>query len=232
MTNRTDRTYRHEYKYLISYGQKQILTTRMSSIFTMDQHTRDGEYNIRSLYFDSIDNQCYYQNEDGTDPRAKFRLRLYNHDGSFVKLEKKSKCKGMTGKESCSVDRNLIDVLCSGHVNQGIANSPLQSELITLIQTQGYRPSVIVEYTRVPYIYKLGNVRVTFDEGIASSNDFSAFLSEKVKKRLILPEGHLLMEVKYDAFIPDYLYNLLQLNELRQTSFSKFYLCKKYNMYE
>ena len=91
-------------------------------------------------------------------------------------------------------------------------------------------PKIIVDYDRIPYVYRPGdaNVRITFDKNIKSINDTHSFLELKVGGRGILPVGSALMEVKFDDFIPDEIYSLLQLNGLQVSTFSKYYLCRKF----
>ena len=86
----------------------------------------------------------------------------------------------------------------------------------------------IVEYERIPYICQNGNVRVTFDINISSSADVKNFLNGDIPVRPVMPSGWQLMEVKFDEFLPDYIYRALNLGNLQQTAFSKYYLCRKY----
>ena len=64
-------------------------------------------------------------------------------------------------------------------------------------------PKVIVEYERTPYVYKNGNVRITFDRNITSSSQVDQFFNATAKKRPILPAGMQLLEVKYDEYLPE-----------------------------
>ena len=91
------------------------------------------------------------------------------------------------------------------------------------------RPAIIVDYDRVPYVYRLedANVRVTFDSNIMSAGDVSSFLNDKIYGRGVLPAGQALMEVKFDSFLPDEIYSLLQLDGLNASTFSKYYLCRR-----
>ena len=81
-----------------------------------------------------------------------------------------------------------------------------------------------------PFVEKLGNTRITFDRNIRSSNAVQSFLEREIPGRPILPAGKQILEVKYDEFLPDYLYRNLQLSHLRQTAFSKYYLCRRYSL--
>ncbi len=47
--------YRHEFKYLCSYGELMTLKVRLQGLVSLDTHVGEsGVYNIRSLYFDDI----------------------------------------------------------------------------------------------------------------------------------------------------------------------------------
>ena len=106
---------------------------------------------------------------------------------------------------------------------------PLLQKMTMQMLTRGLRPVVIVEYDRIPYVYKNGNVRITLDCNISSSTAVERFLDDRIPKRPIMPTGQQLLEVKYDAYLPDFIYHHLHLQNLRQTAFSKYYLCRKYS---
>lgn len=91
-------------------------------------------------------------------------------------------------------------------------------------------PKVIVEYERVPYVYQDGNVRVTFDRNISSGNMVERFMDEGIVTRPVMPLGQHVLEVKFDELIPDFLYQAVQLEKMRQTTYSKYYLCRKYSL--
>lgn len=225
-----DPTFRHEMKYLISAAQLPLLKSRISSIMQPDPHAGDdGVYSIRSLYFDDYDNRCYFENQDGTDPREKFRIRIYNHSCSQIKLECKRKERGKTHKLSSPLSLPQAQQLMAGMPLPFTEEmTPLQRKLTLQMQTRLLHPVVIVEYDRIPYIYRNGNVRVTFDLNISSGSDISGFFSETIAKRPVMPRGMHLMEVKFDEYLPDFIYTSLNLGNLQQTNYSKYYLCRKY----
>ena len=224
--------YRHELKYVISAAQLPLLKSRISHLMQPDAHAGpDGQYTIRSLYFDDYSNRCYYENENGTDPREKFRIRIYNHSAQRITLECKRKERGKTHKDSCPLTREQTELLMQGKTVPDLESQPPLLRKLTLqMKTQLLKPVIIVEYERVPYVYKLGNVRVTFDKNIASSSAISSFLDEEIPKRPIMPGGHHLLEVKFDELLPDVLYRSLNLGKLQQTAFSKYYLCRKFSL--
>ena len=226
----TEQKYRHELKYVISAAQIPLLKSRISSLMSLDPHAgAEGIYNIRSLYFDDYQNRCYYENENGTDPREKFRIRIYNHSTNRITLECKRKEKGKTQKTSCPLTLEQAERLIQGKtLPQADTLPPLLRKLLLQMWTTGLRPVVIVEYERIPYVYKNGNVRVTFDTQISSSSNVTDFFAETLPHKPIMPVGRQLMEVKFDEYLPDVIYSGLNLGVLQQTAYSKYYLCRKF----
>jgi SPX domain protein involved in polyphosphate accumulation len=197
-----------------------------------DLHTDEqGRYTVRSLYFDNYANRCFYENENGTEPREKFRIRIYNGSKERIMLECKRKEHGMTIKKSCPLTLAEAESLIKGKAVPNISNQPPLLRRLTLgMLTEKLSPKVIVEYERIPFVYKDGNVRVTLDLNLSSSSDVSSFLNQKINKRPIMPKETELLEVKFDEFLPDFIHKNLSLGNLRQTAFSKYYLCRKYKL--
>ncbi|MBQ9991093.1 MAG: polyphosphate polymerase domain-containing protein [Lachnospiraceae bacterium] len=225
------RRFRHEYKYLCNSLQNAVLKMRVKGLLTVDRHAeKEGYYFIRSLYFDTLENRCYEEIEAGCDRRDKYRIRIYNANSERIMLEKKSKECQMTSKKSCPISEEICRKLMENQRIEITEDMPaIQKELLLEMQLKGMRPTVIVEYQRFPYIEKNGNVRVTFDENIRSSNEISCFLDEKIVTRPILEMGQSILEVKWDAFLPSYIMEHMGMENLQWSSFSKYYLCRKYN---
>ena len=222
--------FRHELKYVISAAQIPMLQNRIRHLLAPDSHTDAKEsYTVRSLYFDDYGNSCYYENENGTDPREKFRIRIYNGNTDRILLECKRKERGKTLKTSCLLTKEQTQSLMQGKPLPALAEQPQPLRKLTLqMLTRHMRPVVIVEYDRIPYVYPTGNVRVTLDTNIGSTSDVQTFLDRQIYKRPVMPVGQHLLEVKFDALLPDFIYRNLQLQDLRQTAFSKFYICRKF----
>lgn len=225
--------YRHELKYVVTASQLALLENRMKGLVSLDSHVGPaGMYRIRSLYFDDYYDSCYIENEIGTDPREKFRIRIYNADPGRISLELKRKEHGMTQKLSCPLTREQCEELMRGRpLPPDGSYPPVLQKLNLLMRTRMMKPKVIVEYDRVPFVDKLGNTRITLDKNIMSSDDILRFLEPEIHRRPVMEAGRHILEVKYDEFLPDYIYRNLQLNSLRQTAFSKYYLCRRYRLY-
>ena len=223
--------YRHELKYICTAAELAMIQGRIHHLIPLDSHAgENGMYQIRSLYFDDYYDRCYYENENGTDPREKFRIRIYNGKTDKISLELKKKERGKTLKLSCPLTEEQCRMLMRGEVlPDSDEYPPVLQKLLLQMKTAMLRPKIIVEYDRVPYVYKLGNVRITLDKNISSSSAIDTFLNPTIPKRPIMPAGQHVLEVKFDEFLPDYIYHTLQLRNLRQTAFSKFYLCRKFS---
>ena len=227
-----ERKFRHEFKYLISRSELEHLKLRMCAMMRPDPHVGgNGSYHISSLYFDDLDDTCYFENESGTDPREKYRIRIYNGSPSNIHLECKRKERGKVLKTACSLTREQADLLVGGKTVPDIAGQdPVLRKLTMLMMTRGMRPVIIVDYDRIPFICSTGNVRVTLDMNLASSSNVSSFFDGAALRRPVLQAGQHLLEVKYDEFLPDQIYRSLQLDNLMATAFSKYYLCRKYTV--
>ena len=222
--------FRHELKYVISAGELALIRNRINHLIPLDSHVGfTGAYTIRSLYFDDLYDSCYYENENGTDPREKFRIRIYNHSTDRITLECKRKERGKTLKTSCPLTLEQTRMLMEGRILPDIANQPEVLRKLTMrMMTKRMRPVVIVEYERIPYVYKNGNVRITLDMNVSSSSSVECFLDEQIPKRPIMPMGQQLLEIKFDEYLPDFIHHNLNLHSLTQTAYSKYYLCRKY----
>lgn len=220
--------FRNEHKYFCNEKDLAILQSRLDGICMLDPHAKNGRYHIRSLYFDTWNLQYYYENENGTDPREKWRIRMYDGDSGFLMLECKHKEKGMTQKRSCRILKEDVMAIIKGEWSPQLSDVPeLQREFYLKIQMKGLQPSVIVDYERVPYIYDIGNVRITFDKYLSGSKEFGAFLEKELALTPIPMNGSQILEVKFDELLPDYIKSGLQLKHLVKTACSKYYLCKK-----
>lgn len=226
--------FRHEYKFMLSVTHAAYLKAELSAIMERDENSKEkGNYEIRSIYFDDWQDSCLKQNEAGTDPRQKYRIRAYDGSDGVIMLEKKIKQNGMTKKLHQAIDKKQYDLLMedSDSLGEEFYSQPsLVKELLMLKQTKHMRPKVIVAYERTPFVERSGNVRITFDDDIASSGHFEDFFKDRLHKRPVMPVGETLLEVKFDEFLPAYIKETLGQGDLSQTTFSKYYLCRRYSL--
>jgi hypothetical protein len=222
--------YRNEHKYLIKESDLVLLEAKIKDVCNLDSHTVNGQYKVRSIYFDTINYQYYYENENGVGVREKWRIRMYDCDSKYLSLECKIKNRTMTHKKSCLIDKESVEQIIQGTWFPDIRElTNLQREFYVKYATLGLRASVIVDYERIPYTYEVGNVRITFDKYISGSKDFPSFFDSELCKIPILNKGMHVLEVKFDGILPDHIKNSLQTGKLNRIACSKYYLCKKYS---
>ena len=102
----------------------------------------------------------------------------------------------------------------SGTILESVMSfSPILQGMLFEMRTRVLQPKTIVIYNRVPYIYKAGNVRITFDRNICSSHEVCRFMENDVIARPILPCGQSVLEVKWDEMLPAFIKSHMQLDE-------------------
>lgn len=220
--------YRREWKFEITYGDTLTLRGRLSRIAKRDSHTVNGKYEIRSLYFDTPTDKALREKTDGVNIREKFRIRYYNGDLSFIRLEKKSKINGLSKKESALLSVESVRSILSGAYGDLVRNDqPLVTEFYSKIAGGLLRPKTIVDYTREPFVFAPGNVRITLDYNIRSGLQNTDFLNPDVLT-VPVPNAPIILEVKWDDYLPDVVRDAIQLENLRAGAFSKYAACRTY----
>lgn len=220
--------YRHEWKHEISYGDMMALRQRLSAVMKRDTHAVEGKYLIRSLYFDNSSDKALREKIDGVNIREKFRIRYYNKDTSLIHLEKKSKVNGLCLKDSEALSADQAQAIADGDykwmINSGV---PLIQELYSKMMSQGLRPKTIVDYTREPFVFAPGNVRVTLDYNIRTGMNCTDFLNPDC---VTVPadDAPIILEVKWDEYLPDIIRDAVQLPNCRAGAFSKYAVCRIY----
>lgn len=222
---------RHERKYPITEADYRALRQRLRAVMKPDPHVgADGTYHIHSVYFDNYRDKALREKIDGVQRREKFRIRYYDDDFSYITLEKKIKHNDLCMKLDAPIGLEDFRRILSEPGDWMLEHPQmLVRELYCKMQLQQLRPRVLVSYTREPYIYPAGNVRVTFDSGIRSSLFHRLEAGGKIPD-IEATQGQegCVLEVKYDGFLPEFLSNLLQLNGLRQQAFSKYGVCRRF----
>lgn len=226
-----NKNYRHELKYALSYADYSAMRSRIRQIMKQDPYvSSEGIYLIRSIYFDNSDDKVLYEKVNGYSKREKFRIRYYNDDLSFIKLEKKQKNNELSLKCSARITEEEYRKILSGDTAfMKDHENDLVREFYTKMKYQRLRPRTLVSYVREPYIYKAGNVRITFDSKIRTSLYTREFLTDKVSDISATDTPRdMLLEVKYDAFLPETIQDIVQSKGLRQQAFSKYGTCRRF----
>ena len=220
--------FRHEWKHEIGVSDAIAIRQRLRAVARPDPHAVEGRYKIRSLYFDNLADKALREKLDGVNCREKFRIRYYNDDPSLIRLEKKSKRNGLGSKQSAVLTAEEAQAIVDGRLDwMPESGRPLVQELYAKMRSQGLRPKTIVDYIREPYLYGPGNVRVTLDYNIRTGLGCTDLLDPDC---VTVPAGDapIILEVKWDEYLPTVIRDLIQLTGCRTTAFSKYAICRIY----
>ncbi|MCR5098993.1 MAG: polyphosphate polymerase domain-containing protein [Lachnospiraceae bacterium] len=219
---------RHEIKHQISYADLLTIRQRMKAVAGSDANAIDGKYLIRSLYFDTPGDKALREKVDGVDNREKFRIRYYNFDTSFIRLEKKSKENGLGEKAMAKLSAEESQRIVNGDTDWMYdSDEKLIRELYSKMKTTGLAPKTIVDYDREPFTFIPGNVRVTLDYNIRTGLRCTDFLNPHVIT-MPVPDDPIILEVKWDGYLPDIIRMAVGLENRRVGAYSKYAACRMY----
>lgn len=216
---------RHEFKHAINPLDAQLVRGRLKCAAQLDRFAdEDGGYRVNSLYFDTPTDRALREKIDGVNPRMKFRIRYYNDDQNFIRLEKKSKISGLCEKKGTRLSREQCQSMMEGREDWYTPGDPVLDELYSAWKSRGLRPREVVVYRREAFVYPAGNVRVTLDYDLRRGTQVERFLSLENETEPIY-DGTIL-EVKYDEFLPQFICDLVRVPNRRASAFSKYAACR------
>lgn len=220
---------RKEKKYLISTICAENLYIKLKSLLQEDLHSNSKRgYQVRSLYFDTLDDTDYEDKEAGYEERRKIRLRIYSPEAQTAKLELKEKSGDDQRKRSFSVSREHAIEMAEGNYEGLLTyDNPFTNKLYFMMNQQVYRPKCMVEYKRSAFYTVENDIRITLDSEVkASEGNFDLFSLELN----LYPVSHfedVILEVKYNHFLLSYIKDLLELSNKVQSSNSKYCMARK-----
>lgn len=218
---------RNELKFSISIPSAVLLEKRLKAVLSADRHTtKFGSYQIRSLYFDDPFQAAFYDKINGIEKREKYRIRFYNRDLSYVRLEKKEKRGNQSIKSGVVIDSDLAMQLIQGP-DLSLVSSELLEEFSFKIRHNAFRPLLFVDYERKAFLYPAGNVRITLDTSLFSV-PFRTSLLDETGRVPVLNQNEAVLEVKFDSFLPPFISALLDDVPKVNVAFSKY--CKCYEI--
>lgn len=225
--------YRHELKYFINNGDYVLLQKRLSATMEHDKNAaaNGGEYFIRSLYYDDLDDIALREKLDGVDDRDKFRIRIYDLSDSLIKLECKHKDAGYIKKQSINLSREEYETLRRGNYTFLLRRpEPFARRMFAEFSLRPLRPVVMVDYMREAFVFPLENVRVTFDRDIRTALRSTELFNGNVPTFPVIDDYDMVLEVKFNRYLPTYIRALLQLDADMRSAISKYVLCRKYEL--
>lgn len=221
---------RQELKHAITICDYQIIRNKLRHFMRLDQNAgSEGRYLIRSAYFDNFENKVLTEKKEGYISRDKYRVRIYGKSEDIINLERKSKRNNLTFKSKCEITRKEFEKMRVTEI-EWMKNDPrsLIRDLYVEMFYHQIRPVTVVDYIREPYVYPYGNVRVTFDLKIQTSIRNTNMFDKNLPMVDVLEDNIVILEVKYDEYLPEVIKRLLQLADTRQEAYSKYQLSRMY----
>ena len=228
-----EKGYRHELKYYITLGEYELLQRKLSLTMERDAFAKKngGEYFIRSLYFDDRDDSAFREKLSGIDERDKFRIRIYDMRDDVIKLECKHKSNGYIKKQSIGLSRKEYEKLISGDrlflLNRP---EPFARRMYLEFAQRALKPAVIVDYTREFFVFPMEDVRVTFDKNIRTGLRSVDMFNAGIPTYPVIDDYGMVLEIKFNRFLPTYIRSLLQLEASQRSAISKYVLCRRFEL--
>lgn len=217
--------FRTEWKYCINNKKYEIIREKLQAVMEKDGNSsQTGRYSIHSLYFDDYYDTCVKENAAGDGKRFKYRIRYYNDNTDFIRLEKKVKNNSYCLKNSCVLTQKEYDMILCGKTDELLWESKIDllRRFCVDIMTRGFSPKVIINYEREAFVEGVSNVRVTIDSNITASSECDCFLNGNYHEIPMIGDQDRILEIKYDYILPSYIRNIIECESITQQSFSKY----------
>ena len=105
---------REEKKFLINIDEFRSKSHYLDMLMIQDEHNGTDGYIIRSLYFDTIYDDDFFEKLEGVETRRKIRLRIYDPKHDFAMLEMKQKQGANQKKRSLRMTKADAEALIAG----------------------------------------------------------------------------------------------------------------------
>lgn len=219
---------REEKKFLISLEEFRNKSHYLDDLMIQDEHNGTHGYIIRSLYFDTVYDDDFFEKLDGVETRRKIRLRIYDPKNDFAMLEMKQKQGASQKKRSLRMSKHDAQELIKGRYDVLLGyEEEFARECYALMQYKCYRPKTIVQYNRKAYIAKENKIRVTFDNNIVATETNFDLFSENLVMYPVLDKFNVVLEVKFNGFLLDYIRQFINDINKSELSVSKYALARQ-----
>lgn len=220
---------REEKKFRISLEECIKKSHQLEQVLQKDSHSQTDGYLIRSLYFDTIYDGDFFDKTDGLELRKKIRLRCYEPNSDFAMLEMKQKQGSSQLKRSLKISREDAQAMIHGDYSSLLKyQDPFAVECYALMNCKCYRPKTIVAYRRKAFVAKENRIRITFDRNIVSTESCFDLFSPGLCMNPVMDPHDVVMEVKYNGFLLEYIKQMLNSIDKSELSVSKYCLARQH----
>lgn len=219
---------RHEEKFLLNPGEAALARALLDGALHRDRHSEAGAYYIRSLYFDTPFDNDYADKVLGVSGRRKVRLRIYDHAAPTARLELKEKQGIYSHKTGVTLTRSEAEALIAGERDFLLARSDAAARRAgNLLVQEARRPVVLVDYERTAWTMPVERVRITLDEHVRAARS-SALFDGAVPMVGVHSGSAVILEVKYDHYLPGHIRRLLSAVQGQNMSISKYAAAREF----
>ena len=212
---------RREIKYQLSFAEYLVIKNRISLLLDRDKHAGDEGYFVSSIYFDDIKETAYREKVDGVFDRRKYRIRTYNNDMGYIRLECKEKYNRWITKKSARIDERVSDSLVNGDFTVLSDNeNDVLKQFYFVAREVGLHQVITVDYHREAYVYPASNLRITFDKNLRA-----LFYGLPDLSIPIYQNNSVIMEIKFDDFMPEIVRSVIPFETAKAISISKYRMC-------
>lgn len=216
---------REEKKYLITLENYISSNNYLSKVLHADPHNGEFGYVIRSLYFDTLDNNDFNDKIDGLETRRKIRLRIYSPDDDFAYLELKQKQGNYQEKRSLKLTKEqALKLIAKDYSVLLEIDNPFALEMYGLMASNNYVPKTINEYRRKAYVVEENSTRITFDSDIRGTETSFDLFDKNLILNPVFDQNFVVFEVKYNGFLLSYVKDIINSIDRIQTPVSKYCL--------
>lgn len=223
-----DKVFREERKFLLSIEESMRVSHKIEQVMHQDSHNGLHGYLVRSLYFDTVYDSDYSDNLDGIETRRKIRIRCYDLNSNVAYLEMKQKQGSKQLKRSLKISREDAELLIANNYTPLLKYlDPFAAECYALMMCKCYRPKIVVQYNRKAFIAKENKIRITFDSNIVSTESSFDLFDQHLNMNPVLDKYGVVLEVKYNGFLLDYIKSMINCVNKNELSVSKYCLARQ-----
>ncbi len=224
---------REEKKFLINIDEFRNKSYFLNTLMIPDPHNGINGYNIRSLYFDTVYDDDFFEKLNGIETRRKIRLRCYDPNSDYAKLEMKQKQGAYQIKRSLAMKKKDAQRLIDGDYSV-LLDYPesFAKECYGVMNYKCYRPKTIIEYNRMAFIAKENRIRITFDNNITATESCLDIFSDRLSLNPVLDKFNVVLEVKFNGFLLDYIKSFINSISKSELSVSKYALGRQQSYME
>ncbi len=216
---------REEKKFLINTEEFIKKRHFLNQVMMQDAHNGEDGYLIRSLYFDTVYDDDFFEKMDGVELRRKIRLRCYSPTSDFAMLEMKQKQGQYQMKRSLRMSRADAQKLIEGKFDVLLKyQEDFAKECYGFIHSRCYRPKTVIDYRRTAYIAKENKIRITFDRDIKATQSCFDIFSENLLLNPVIDKFNTVLEVKFNGFLLGYIRDFINSIDKSELSVSKYIL--------